>query len=246
MVVTGPCSAVSVHIIDVAYSDSWDLQSRAHLIPTEVSVWDLRMNVPEVEEAGLTRHVRSESYRAKGASWDRLKFQLELEILDCFVRLLGYIIFSFPIPMAGQKTDSGADVSLTLDGRRYGIQVTKYHSDGGMRATGKGGFCGVKKRERRRRSRHTRCAAIIPIGSSCTPNYGEVQKRCSPTAFEELILLIGWLKPCVRRHRCTLHLHQDVLAAAYRFARRRRLAGLSWDLIKFSRSRVGTICHQVE
>jgi hypothetical protein len=107
MVVTGPCSAVSVHIIDVAYSDSWDLQSRAHLIPTEVSVWDLRMNVPEVEEAGLTRHVRSESYRAKGASWDRLKFQLELEILDCFVRLLGYIIFSFPIPMAGQKTDSG-------------------------------------------------------------------------------------------------------------------------------------------
>jgi hypothetical protein len=108
------------------------------------------MNVPEVEEAGLTRHVRSESYRAKGASWDRLKFQLELEILDCFVRLLGYIIFSFPIPMAGQKTDSGADVSLTLDGRRYGIQVTKYHSDGGMRATGKGGL--LRREEARKKA----------------------------------------------------------------------------------------------
>jgi hypothetical protein len=52
------------------------------------------------------------------------KFQREHDIVERFVRLLGYTQFSLADPNAGQKTDTGADVLLTLDGRRYGIQVT--------------------------------------------------------------------------------------------------------------------------
>jgi hypothetical protein len=51
------------------------------------------------------------------------KFQLERDIVDRFVRLLGYTNFSLSDPNIGQKIDTGADVLVALNGRRYGIQV---------------------------------------------------------------------------------------------------------------------------
>ena len=50
------------------------------------------------------------------------KFQGEHDIVERFVHLLGYTQFSLADPNAGQKTDTGVDVLLTLDGRRYGIR----------------------------------------------------------------------------------------------------------------------------
>lgn len=69
---------------------------------------------------------------------DPSKFQRERDIVERFVRELGYTQFSLTDPNSGQTTDTGADVLLTLDGRRCGIQVTVYHSDEGMKRDQKG------------------------------------------------------------------------------------------------------------
>ena len=60
------------------------------------------------------------------------KFQREHDMVERFVRFLGQTQFSLADPNAGQQIDTGADVLLTLDGRRYGLQVTVYHSDEGV------------------------------------------------------------------------------------------------------------------
>jgi hypothetical protein len=69
---------------------------------------------------------------------DPRKFQEEREIVDRFLRLLGYWNFSLHDPSASQGSETGADVLAVLDGKRYGIQVTLLHADGGLSSTQKG------------------------------------------------------------------------------------------------------------
>ena len=66
------------------------------------------------------------------------KFQRERDTVERFLRVLGYTRFNLADPNAGQKIDTGADLLLTLADRRYGIQVTEYHSDEGLKPDQKG------------------------------------------------------------------------------------------------------------
>jgi hypothetical protein len=119
------------------------------------------------------------------------KFQREHDIVERFVRLLGYTEFSLADPNAGQKTDTGADVLLTLDGRRYGIQVTVYHSDEAMNRAQKGSDL------RRQEAVHKASTAPYAMYGNPIPWTAlekriadKCKKQYSPTAFDELVLLI--------------------------------------------------------
>jgi hypothetical protein len=57
------------------------------------------------------------------------KFDLERDIVDRMLRLLGYGRFSLIDPNAGQKNESGADVLAKFDDHRIAFQVRQYHSD---------------------------------------------------------------------------------------------------------------------
>ena len=120
------------------------------------------------------------------------KFQREHDIVQRFVRLLGYTQFSLADPNAGQKTDTGADVLLTLDGNRYGIQVTEYHSDEGMNPDQREVTYGVKKQCIKRAPLPTPYMVIRVLGRLL-----QSESQISPKsnfhrmlAFDELVLLI--------------------------------------------------------
>jgi hypothetical protein len=66
------------------------------------------------------------------------KFDQEREIVDRFLRLLGCSNFSLHDPNVSQGSETGADVSAVLDGKRYGIEVTLLHSDEGSSSTQRG------------------------------------------------------------------------------------------------------------
>jgi hypothetical protein len=123
---------------------------------------------------------------------DPSKFQLERDIVDRFVRELGYTHFSVSDPNAGQKTDTGADVLLQLDGRRYGIQVTIYHSDEGSNPTQRGSAL------RRQEAAYRGWSTAYAMSSRPSPWSGLVHrlqakcgKRYSLTLFDELVLLVA-------------------------------------------------------
>jgi hypothetical protein len=119
------------------------------------------------------------------------KFQLEQDIVNRFVRLLGYTQFSLSDPNAGQKADTGADVLVVVDGRKYGIQVTQYHSDEGMNPAGKGSA--LRREEAQKKSSQQTYAMFgnpNPWVALAHRIAEKSKKRFSPTAFDELILFI--------------------------------------------------------
>jgi hypothetical protein len=122
---------------------------------------------------------------------DPSKFQLERDIVDRFVRLLGYTQFSLTDPNAGQKADTGADVLLTLDGRRYGIQVTVYHSDEGMKPDQKGS--NLRRQEAVHKASvntYAMCGNPSPWTALTHRIADKAKRQSSPSAFDELILLV--------------------------------------------------------
>jgi hypothetical protein len=66
------------------------------------------------------------------------KFQIESEIVYRFLRTLGYTNFSLHDPNAPPATETGTDVLVILDGKRYGVQVTVLHTDEGLDLSRKG------------------------------------------------------------------------------------------------------------
>ena len=123
---------------------------------------------------------------------DASKFQLERDIVDRFMRELGYIQFSLSDPNAGQKADSGADVLLDMDGRRYGIQVTIYHSDEGSMPAQRGSL--LRSQESAYKSWPT-AYAMSAKPSPWTGLVHRLQSKCSKaysqTVFDELVLLVA-------------------------------------------------------
>jgi hypothetical protein len=119
------------------------------------------------------------------------KFQLEQDIVNRFVRLLGYIQFSLCDPNAGQKADTGADVLLNLNGRKYGIQVTLYHSDEGMNPTGKGSALRREEAQKKAQQTYAMYGNPSPWVALARRIAEKSKKRYSPTDFDELILLIA-------------------------------------------------------
>jgi hypothetical protein len=123
---------------------------------------------------------------------DPSKFQLEHDIVYRFVRELGYTQFSLSNPNAGQKNDSGADVLLDLNGRRYGIQVTVYHSDEGSAPTQKGS---VLRRQEATYKTWTTSYALCGKQNPWSGLAHRLQSKCSKvyskTVFDELILLVA-------------------------------------------------------
>ena len=120
------------------------------------------------------------------------KFQFERDIVERFVRELGHGRYSLSDPNAGKKTDSGADVLLQLNGRRYGVQVTIYHSDEGSTSTQKGSAL------RRQESAYSHWPTAYAMYTKPNPWTGlahRIQAKCSKqysrTAFDELVLLIA-------------------------------------------------------
>jgi len=123
---------------------------------------------------------------------DPSKFQLEREIVDRFLRELGYKDFSLSDPNAGQKADTGADVLLYLDGRRYGIQVTLYHSDEGDTPTQRGSA--LRRQEALYKTWPTAYAMYGkpgPWGGLAYRLQSKCAKRCSIRTADELVLLVA-------------------------------------------------------
>ena len=118
------------------------------------------------------------------------KFQLERDITDRFLRELGYTHFALSDPNAGQKTETGADVLLGLNGIRYGIQVTQYHSDEGMNGGTKGS---TLRREEANKSAvqltYAMCGNPSPIMALKRRIEAKSQKQCLLAKFDERILL---------------------------------------------------------
>jgi hypothetical protein len=123
---------------------------------------------------------------------DPSKFQLERDIVERFVRELGYTNLSLSDPNASEKTDTGADVLLELNGIRYGIQVTIYHSDEGTNPTQKGSML------RRQEAAYKGWQTAYAMYGKPSPWDGLVQrlqakcsKQYSRTVFDELVLLVA-------------------------------------------------------
>jgi hypothetical protein len=119
------------------------------------------------------------------------KFQLESEIVDRFLRILGYPNFSLRDPNAPPATETGADVLVILDGKRYGVQVTVLHTDEGLDQSRKGS-----------EPRHQEAAfknSTQPYAAWGNPNpmaalkyriAEKCQKTYPPSGFDEVVLLI--------------------------------------------------------
>jgi len=123
---------------------------------------------------------------------DPSKFQLERHIVDRFVRELGYTHFSLSDPNAGQNADTGADVLLTLNGRRYGIQVTVYHSDEGSTPTQKGSA--LRRQEAAYKgwpTAYAMCARASPWNGLVHRLQSKCSKQHSQNAFDEVVLLVA-------------------------------------------------------
>src|SRR5271166_3812438 len=85
------------------------------------------------------------------------KFDLERDIVDRMLWLLGSGQFSLSDPNAGQQSDSGADVSAKFADRRIGFQVAQYHSD----VAGKAGTRGSKLRREESRKENVGLPAAM-------------------------------------------------------------------------------------
>jgi hypothetical protein len=80
---------------------------------------------------------------------NQFKFQIESEIVDRFLRTLRYANFSLRDPNAPPATETGADVLVILDGKRYGVQVTVLHTDEGLDPAAKEANCDARKQRSR-------------------------------------------------------------------------------------------------
>jgi hypothetical protein len=122
---------------------------------------------------------------------DPRKFQEEKEIVDRFLRLLGYSVFSLHDPNASQGSESGADVLAVLDGKRYGIQVTTLHTDEGLSPIQKGSE--LRRQETKFRN------SVAPYAAWGRPNpmptlQCRIEDKCKKSYpgsnFDEVVLLI--------------------------------------------------------
>jgi hypothetical protein len=123
---------------------------------------------------------------------DPSKFQLERDIVDRFLRELGHGNFSLSDPNAGRKTDTGADVLVTLSGVRYGIQVTRYHSDEGMHPGGRGS--NLRRQEAAYRGWNTAyamCGNPIPWSGLVSRIHAKCIEAHPEHGFDELVLLVA-------------------------------------------------------
>ena len=77
------------------------------------------------------------------------KFEVESDIVDRMLMLLGHKDFFLCNPNDGQKVECGADVLTKLD-HLIGFQVTQYHFDLGMDAGTKRSRARVEESQRRR------------------------------------------------------------------------------------------------
>jgi hypothetical protein len=123
---------------------------------------------------------------------DPSKFQLERDIVDRFVRELGYTHYSLSDPNAGQKADTGGDVLLRLNGTRYGIQVTVYHPDEGSTPAQKGSA--LRRQEAAYKgwpTAYAMCTKPSPWNGLAHRFQAKCSKQHSQTAFDELVLLVA-------------------------------------------------------
>jgi hypothetical protein len=84
------------------------------------------------------RHLRYDDGSVRGAimtrGMSRSKFPDESALVGCFLQVLGYRNFSFQDPNVQPSVETGSDVLVLLDGKRYGVQVTLLHADEGLTA----------------------------------------------------------------------------------------------------------------
>jgi hypothetical protein len=133
------------------------------------------------------------------------KFGQEKEIVDRFLRLLGYSNFSLHDPNASQASETGADVLAILDGKRYGIQVTLLHTDESPSSIQKGSEL------RRQETKFKNSTATYAAWGNPNPMPAlqyRIEEKCKksyPRAnFDELVLLIVSGLPQIGAVTCTL------------------------------------------
>jgi hypothetical protein len=120
------------------------------------------------------------------------KFQFEQEIVDRFLRELGYSDFSLSDPNAGQRVDTGADVLVNMDGHRYGVQVTIYHSDEGALPVQKGSA--LRSQEAAYKGWPTAYAMFgkpSPWSAVAYRLHSKCSKEYPSGIFDELVLLVA-------------------------------------------------------
>jgi hypothetical protein len=119
------------------------------------------------------------------------KFPGESELVSRFLRVLGYRDFSFQDPNVQPSVETGSDVLVLLDGKRYGVQVTLLHTDEGLTAGQKGSEL---RREESKYKDSTRPYATWGIPNPMGALQYQITEKCSktypPNDFDEEVLLI--------------------------------------------------------
>ena len=122
---------------------------------------------------------------------NRSKFQTESELVDRFLRLLGYSDFSLHDPNAA-GTETGADVLVLMPGKRYGVQVTVLHTDEGRDPSRKGSE--LRRQEARFNNSTQPYAAWGVPNPMAALRYriAEKSRKVYPAAdFDEVVLLVA-------------------------------------------------------
>jgi hypothetical protein len=119
------------------------------------------------------------------------KFQIESEIVDRFLRAVGYTNFSLHDPNVPPATETGADVLVILDGKRYGVQVTVLHTDEGLDQSRKGSEL---RRQEAAFKNSTQPYAAWGTPNPMTALQYRIAEKCAksyPAAnFDEVVLLV--------------------------------------------------------
>jgi hypothetical protein len=119
------------------------------------------------------------------------KFQIESEIVDRFLRTPGYTNFSLHDPNVPPAAETGADVLVILDGKRYGVQVTVLHTDEGLDPSRKGSELRRQEAAFKNSTRSYAAWGIPnPMAALKYRIAGKCQKTYPPSGFDEVVLLV--------------------------------------------------------
>jgi hypothetical protein len=119
------------------------------------------------------------------------KFHEEKEIVERLLRLLGCRNFSLHDPNAQPGAETGADVLVVLDGKRYGVQVTLLHTDEGLSSSQKGSEL---RRQEARFKNNTQPYAAWGNPRPMPALQYRIAEKCKksypPGNFDEVVLLL--------------------------------------------------------
>jgi hypothetical protein len=119
-------------------------------------------------------------------------FNEEEEIVERFLKLLGYQHFVLSNPNQKAGVETGSDVSVILDKKKYGIQVTILHTDEGASPSGGG------SKTRRDEAKYKDSKVPYAIWGKANPMdalENRIREKCQKNYpaydFDEVVLLVA-------------------------------------------------------